>query len=174
MQTDIYKQMSSVMVKGLLQGLKMTLISFWYLWIFIGAVAIIRISFSLYKIYKLSKAGLTQIDKMSGEEFEFFLEKLFKRLGYSVERVGHVADYGADLIIEKDGVKTAVQAKRWNNPIPIRAVQEVVATMAHYNATHAMIVTNSFFTSNARNLARENYVDLVDRHKLASFILKKE
>jgi restriction system protein len=166
--------MGGVMINGLLQGLKTTLANLWYLWVFIGAVVIIRISFSLYKIYRLNKAGLPQIDKMSGEEFEMFLEQLFKRLGYKVERVGHVADYGADLIIEKDGIRTAVQAKRWNNPIPIRAVQEVVTTMAHYNATHSMIVTNNFFTLNARNLAKENYVELVDRQKLASLILKKQ
>jgi restriction system protein len=53
-------------------------------------------------------------------------------------------------------------------------VQEITAAMAHYNATHAMIVTNSFFTSNAVNLARENYVELVDRQKLALLILKKQ
>ena len=174
MHTDIYKQMSESIINGLFQGLKTSLFDFWYLWVFIGAVVILKISLSLYKIYKLNKAGLPQIDKMSGEEFEMFLEQLFKRLGYKVERVGHVADYGADLIIEKDGIRTAVQAKRWNNPIPIRAVQEVVTTMAHYNATHSMIVTNNFFTLNARNLAKENYVELVDRQKLASLILKKQ
>ena len=166
--------MGRAMITGLLQGLKITFTSFWYLWVFIAAVAVIRVSLFFYKIYRLNKAGLPQIDKMSGEEFEMFLEQLFKRLGYKVERVGHVADYGADLILEKNGARTAVQAKRWDHPIPIRAVQEIATAMAHYNATHAMIVTNSFFTTNAINLAKENYVELVDRQKLASLILKRQ
>lgn len=174
MQTDIYKQMSESIVNGLFQGLKSSLFDFWYLWVFIGTVLLLKISLSLYKIYKLNKAGLPQIDKMSGEEFEMFLEQLFKRKGYKVERVGHVSDYGADLIIEKDSVKTVVQAKCWKNPVTVKAIQEINTSMAHYNATKAMVVTNSRFTSNALTLAKENVVELIDRQKLVSLILKKE
>jgi HJR/Mrr/RecB family endonuclease len=111
---------------------------------------------------------------MSGEEFEMFLEQLFKRKGYKVERVGHVSDYGADLIIDKDGTKTAVQAKCWKNPVSVKAIQEINTSMAHYSATKAMVVTNSRFTSNAVTLAKENDVELIDRQKLASLILKKQ
>jgi len=64
MQTDIYKQMSESIVNGLFQGLKSSLFDFWYLWVFIGTVLLLKISLSLYKIYKLNKAGLPQIDKM--------------------------------------------------------------------------------------------------------------
>ena len=46
--------------------------------------------------------------------------------------------------------------------------------MAHYSATKAMVVTNSRFTSNAVTLAKENDVELIDRQKLSSLILKKQ
>lgn len=174
MQTDVYKQMSGAMLSGLLQGLKTSLFDFWYLWVFIGIVVLLKISLGIHKIYKLNKAGLPQIDKMSGEEFEMFLEQLFKRKGYRVERVGHVSDYGADLIIDKDGTKTAVQAKCWKNPVTVKAIQEINTSMAHYNAIKAMVVTNSRFTSNALTLAKENDVELIDRQRLASLILKKQ
>lgn len=174
MHTDIYKQTSESIINGLFQGLKTSLFDFWYLWVFIGVVVILKISLSIYKIYKLNKAGVPQIDKMSGEEFEMFLEQLFKRKGYKVERVGHVSDYGADLIIDKDGTKTAVQAKCWKNPVSVKAIQEINTSMAHYSATKAMVVTNSRFTSNAVTLAKENDVELIDRQKLASLILKKQ
>lgn len=174
MHTDIYKQTSESIINGLFQGLKTSLFDFWYLWVFIGVVVILKISLSIYKIYKLNKAGVPQIDKMSGEEFEMFLEQLFKRKGYKVERVGHVSDYGADLIIDKDGTKTAVQAKCWKNPVSVKAIQEINTSMAHYSATKAMVVTNSRFTSNAVTLAKENDVELIDRQKLSSLILKKQ
>ncbi len=166
--------MGEIMVTGLVQGLKISLVNFWYLWILIVAIIIIKISFSLYKVHKLKKARLPQIDKMSGDEFESFLEQLFKRKGYRVEKVAHVADYGADLIIDKDNIKTAVQAKCWKNPVTVKAIQEIKTSLAHYNATKAMVVTNSCFTSNARTLAKENNVELIDRQKLASLILDKQ
>lgn len=102
------------------------------------------------------------------------MEGLFNKLGYKVERVGKMADYGADLIIEKDGIRTAVQAKRWNGPVNVKAIQEINTAMAHYNATKALAVTNSRFTYNAARLARENHVELIDRQMLASLILRNK
>jgi len=84
-----------------------------------------------------------------------------------------MADYGGDLIIEKDNIKTAVQAKRCSNPVNVKAIQEIGTAKAHYGATKAMVVTNSRFTSNAIILAKENQIELVGRTKLASFILNK-
>jgi len=78
------------------------------------------------------------------------------------------------LIIEKDSVKTVVQAKCWKNPVTVKAIQEINTSMAHYSATKAMVVTNSRFTSNAVTLAKENDVELIDRQRLASLILKKQ
>jgi restriction system protein len=49
---------------------------------------------------------------MSGKTFEKYLEVLFEKLGYRVERTRYVGDYDADLVTAKDGVKTVIQAKR--------------------------------------------------------------
>jgi len=174
MQSEIYKQVTETLLKGLISGFSTSLINFWYIWALLAAVGISRLAFGIYHLYKLNKAGLPQIDKMSGSEFEEFLGQLFRRLGYKVELVGRTADYGADLIIERDGVKTAVQAKCWSSAVNVKAIQEINTAKAHYNASEAMTVTNSRFTSNARILAKENNVLLIDREKLASLILQKQ
>ena len=174
MQTDFYEQIFEALRKGLLSFLTIALVKFWYLWVLIVLAGVLRAIFSLCQLYKLNKAGLPQIDKMSGDDFELFLEHLFQKLGYTVERVGHVADYGADLIIDKDGVKTVVQAKCWKNPVTVKAIQEINTAMAHYNATKSMVVTNNRFTSNAKTLAKENNVELIYRKNLASLILEKQ
>lgn len=122
----------------------------------------------------MNKAGLPEVDKMSGEDFEIFLEQLFRNQGYKVERVGRRAEYGGDLLIELAGIRTAVQAKRCSNPVNVKAIQEIYTAKVHYAATEAMVVTNSRFTSNARTLEKENHVQLVDREKLASLILQKQ
>lgn len=172
MQEDFYHQVFEGVFDGILRGVLISFTSFWYLWLIILLLLSIKIGRSLICVYKIKKAGLPEIDKMSGTDFEIFLESLFLKLGYKVERVGKMADYGADLIIEKDGVRTAVQAKRWNNPVNVKAIQEINTARAHYNATKALTVTNNRFTSNAIRLANENKVELINRQKLASLILK--
>ncbi len=174
MQEDFYSQIFSGVTKGLISGILISLKSFWYLWLLLIVVFFIKTAISLLRLYKIRKAGLPEIDKMSGTDFEIYMEGLFNKLGYKVERVGKMADYGADLVIEKNGIRTAVQAKRWDGPVSVKAIQEINTAMAHYNASKAVAVTNSRFTYNATRLARENHVELIDRQKLASLILQKK
>jgi restriction system protein len=172
MQDALYFEIFRNILEGLLNAIFLSLVSFWYLWLFIAAIFSFKTTLLLIQLYKIKRSGLFEIDKFNGTEFEIFIENLFKRLGYRVERVGNMADYGADLIIERDGIRTAVQAKRWSSSVNVKAIQEINAAKAHYNATKALAITNSRFTYNARVLARENHVELIDRQKLASLILQ--
>lgn len=130
----------------------------------------------LYRLNRLMKAGMNDIDKMDGEQFEKYLEILFNKDGYVVNYVGasnkFQGDSGADLILEKSGVKTAVQVKRWKGVVTEKAVQEVVASKAVYGCTNSMVVTNSYFSKHAINLAKANNVVLWDRNSLTSNIIR--
>ena len=75
-------------------------------------------------------------------------------------------DYGADLIVKKRGEKIVVQAKRYEKNVGIAAVQEAVGSVAYYDADRAMVVTNSNFTKSARNLAKQNEVELWGREEI--------
>jgi len=109
---------------------------------------------------------------MSGDLFEKFLLTLFFKLGYKVQLVGSLAgDYGTDLIIEKEGVRTAVQAKRWKGVVGIKAVQEVYGSLNLRNCAKALIVTNNYFTRQAKELAKANVVELWDRDMLVNKML---
>ena len=116
-------------------------------------------------------SGIIEVDEMTGKEFEIFLDVHFKNLGYSVTLTQDSQDYGADLILYKDGSKTVVQAKRSKNPVGIKAVQEVAGAVRHYKGNKARVITNNRFTENAYNLAKSNDVELWDRKKLIEFIL---
>ena len=111
-------------------------------------------------------SDITSIDIMEGYEFEEYLKCLFFYLGYAVEVTQKSRDYGADLILVKDGVKTVVQAKRYNKAVGSKSVSEVVGAKAHYLAEEAFVVTNSTFTDQAETLAKENGVRLIDRTEL--------
>lgn len=123
-------------------------------------------------VEKLKRSGISDIDKMSGREFENYLGVLLKGLGYSVNVTKESGDYGADLVISKDGKKIVVQAKRYSKNVSLKAVQEAVAAKAHYGAVEAWVVTNSGFTEAALKLARSNNVKMYDRDELINLILK--
>ena len=120
----------------------------------------------------LAAAGIQQIDKMDGAAFEECLAALFSRQGYQVEQTPYRGDWGADLVLSKNGTRTVVQAKRYKNSVGVRAVQEAVAAKAKYKCTEAMVVTNSTFTRQAIELARANRVTLVDREQLIRQLLR--
>jgi restriction system protein len=154
--------------KALLNGVA----QMWYVWLILGLVLIGRLVFYLLEQQKLAKSGIADIDKMDGKTFEKYLKVFFEKLGYKVERTKYIGDYGADLVATNDGVKTVIQAKRYKGNVGIKAVQEAVASKGYYNCEKAMVVTNSYFTNQARTLASRNKVELWDKNILVRNLLK--
>lgn len=124
------------------------------------------------KIYneKLFNSNIDTIDKMSGEDFEKFCKVLFEKKGYYVELTKISGDYGIDLILYKNEIKTVGQCKRYNNKVSLSAVQEVVAGMPYYHSNKGFIITNNFFTKPAIALAEANNIELIDRKQLVDLI----
>jgi len=154
--------------KALLNGMA----QMWYVWLILGLVLIGRLVFYLLEQKKLAKSGIADIDKMDGKTFEKYLKVFFEKLGYKVERTKYIGDYGADLVASNNGVKTVIQAKRYKSKVGIKAVQEAVASKGYYNCEKAMVVTNSYFTNQARTLASRNKVELWDKKVLVRNLLK--
>lgn len=86
-------------------------------------------------------------------------------MGYQCKNVGAGGhDYGVDLLVTKKGETTAVQVKRYRDNIGIKAVQEIVSGMKYYQEDRALIVTNSYFTKSAIEMAKKCEVELWDRN----------
>lgn len=139
--------------------------------------------FSIRLLYRLIKrlfkknppnpalSALTEIDEMSGYKFEEFMKHVYEQLGYSVYHTPKSRDQGADLILtSKEKTRIAVQVKRYSGKVSNSAVQEVVAAKGFYKCTEGIVVTNSYFTDSARQLAQANFIDLVDRNELEKLI----
>lgn len=117
---------------------------------------------------------MSVIDNMSGIEFETFLAKIYRKQGFNVSQTPASCDYGADLILRSGDNTISIQAKRYcvSKKVGVKAVQEVQASLNYYGANRGMVVTNSVFTPNAIKLAKINHVELVDRDKLRSMIVR--
>jgi len=121
---------------------------------------------------KYINSGIEIVDKMKGNEFEYFLKAHFEKQGYSVKLTKASNDYGADLLIENSKNTIAVQAKRYGKKVGIKAVQEIASSLSHYKASKGIVITNNYFTKNAIVLAETNNVDLWDRDKLIGIMRK--
>lgn len=138
-------------------------------------------SFSLWLMYRqrmrqkaLRALQIAHIDAMTGEEFEEYVAALLRFQGYKTRMTPRSGDYGVDIVASKDGVKTAVQIKRYSKKLDQKPIREAVTGMAvrQYGCTKAMVVTNSTFTKAAIFLASESGCELIDREKLGEWILK--
>ncbi|KLU61875.1 restriction endonuclease [Peptococcaceae bacterium CEB3] len=126
---------------------------------------------------KLKKGNFSihDIDRMSGEEFEQFVERLFlvleKENIIKTELTPPSGDQGCDVIIHyHDGGRLGIQCKRHSQNVTNTAVQNIVTARAIYGLTMLMVFTNSFYTDGAKDAARMNHVELVDRTILINMI----
>jgi restriction system protein len=138
-------------------------------------VFVFIVLFWIAKVVRKHKLASTisQIDAMSGAEFEQFLVQLFRKLGYQARHVGSSGDFGADLILEKDGVQVAVQAKNYESGrVGNDAVQQAIAGATYHRCEEAMVVTNALFTHAAREQAEKSDIRVVlwDRRTLEQIL----
>lgn len=132
----------------------------------------VLILIGMKRVERLKRSGIAEIDKMEGVQFENYLGHLFRFHGYGAEVTKAAGDYGADLVLKKNGSKIVVQAKRYKNNVGLKAVQEVQGAKAYYRASEAWVVTNSDYTTQAYNLAKSNGVRLINRDELIEMILQ--
>ncbi|SFV03743.1 restriction endonuclease [Alicyclobacillus macrosporangiidus] len=134
-------------------------------------LALIMLAFALSP--RGRKATLNEIDKMSGEQFELTLQYYLKRTGWKVRTTPRSGDFGADLVgTDPQGVPCVIQAKRWNQRVGIKAVQEVIGAKAYYNAQRALLITNNYLTDAAYDLAKKSNVEVWNRRRLEIEIRK--
>ena len=125
---------------------------------------------SLGKARQCPVISFKEIDRMTGSDFEIFITALYQRLGYKAYRTPETGDFGADVIARKQKETLAIQCKRYRRAVGVSAVQEIVAALPVYHATHGIVITNNYFTPAAKKLAQANHIELIDRPILKKMI----
>ncbi len=114
---------------------------------------------------------LSNIDMMDGHDFEYWAADLLRKLGfYDVSVTPGSGDHGVDVLARKDGIKYAIQCKRYSHDLGNAPVQEVHAGKQMYGCQIGVVLTNKYFTAGAKQLADVNGVLLWDRDWLAERI----
>ena len=131
--------------------------------------------FSKEKQAKAFKYSLINVE--TGEEFELYLQNLFRELNYKVKHCGKSGDQGGDLMVKKGNITYVIQAKYYTHKLDNTPIQEVVGAIRFYNANRGVVITNSTFTKKAIELANTNRIILIngdDLEKLTECIYEKD
>ena len=112
-----------------------------------------------------------ELDEMEGLYFEYYCAELLRNRGFiEVEVTKSSGDYGIDILAEKEGVTYAIQCKRYNGPVGVKAVQEAYAGREFYDRMVGCVLTNQYFTQPAVDAAQKLKILLWDRDYLEEMI----
>ncbi len=120
------------------------------------------------KRLKALKLSTDEIDTMPGKEFEVYVARWLKDQGYEDVTLTEYYDHGADIIAKKDGIKWGIQVKRYSNIVRLEPIRQAVLALKHYQCDQAMVITNSFYSSRAKELANQHNCVLIDGQYLRS------
>lgn len=103
----------------------------------------------------------------SGEEYELVCCQRLKQHGFTqIETTKRSGDHGIDIFAKRAGQTYAIQCKYYSSPVGNHAVQEAYSGCAYYKRQIPVVLTNSTFTSAARNEASTIGVELWDKNRI--------
>ena len=107
---------------------------------------------------------LSSNDLMEGHDFETWTAEVLREMGFRRVQVTQASgDQGVDVLAEKDGIRYAVQCKRYTADLGNTPVQEVHAGKDYYHCHVGVVLTNRYFTASAKALATQTGTLLWDR-----------
>lgn len=121
------------------------------------------------------KIGLANnFANMSPFDFEHFVARLLKEMGYKTEVTKKTGDFGTDIIAKKGNKITAVQCKRHNekNFVGNKLIQQLLGSMNFYHATQCIFVTTSYYTKPAIKQAENAPIELWDKDTFHELVKK--
>ncbi len=119
----------------------------------------------------LNTTASEDFDNLEGLEFEYWCANLLRENGFvNVEVTKASGDQGVDILAEKNEIKYAIQCKCYSTDLGNSPVQEIYAGKSMYRCQVGAVMTNSHFTSGAKELAEATGVLLWDREKLIQML----
>jgi restriction system protein len=112
----------------------------------------------------------TNLATIDWADFEHLVRELFEeefaREGGEVRVTQASRDGGVDAIaFDPDplrGGKFVIQAKRYNNVVPVSAVRDLYGTVINEGATKGILVTTSYYGNDSREFAKDKPIQLID------------
>lgn len=121
-----------------------------------------------------TKESKYDFDTMDGHCFESFCANILKKQGFlNIQVTQGSGDHGIDILAEKDDITYAIQCKCYSSNIGNAAVQQAYAGKNFYHKDIAVVLTNQYFTVQAKEEAVILGVKLWDRDRLNRLLNEK-
>ena len=113
-----------------------------------------------------------QLRSIDWFQFERLVALVYQKQGYAVARRGGAnPDGGIDLLIEKDGQRSAVQCKHWKTwNVGVKAVREFLGALADSGIQRGLFITLGGYTGRAKQLADRHGIAIVNKTDLAGML----
>lgn len=105
--------------------------------------------------------------RMNPFDYELHCALLLRADGWDAEATQKSGDQGADVIAQKNGIKLVVQCKLYTGTVGNDAVQQAFTAQTFQGAQAALVVTNSTFSTSARQASATTGVYLIHHAQLA-------
>jgi hypothetical protein len=115
---------------------------------------------------------LERLKKIDWFQFEKFVEFTYRKLGYAVTRKGGAnPDGGVDLLVEKDGVTSAIQCKQWKTwNVGLSAMREFLGALTDARIPRGIFITLKGYTSDAKAFAEKQGIEILNETGLARML----
>jgi restriction system protein len=121
---------------------------------------------------RLKSIEISDVDTMTGDEFETFAARLLQDRGFMTTIVKHSNNVGTGIVASKDGIRYAIHCKLQARSVGPHAVSEALAGRGFYQCHGTMLFTNREFTLGAKTLAKSMGCHLIARQQLADWIVQ--
>lgn len=131
--------------------------------------------------YEMSKQNdlsanqqVTSLDTLDGHEFEDIVEKLIKQMGFVTDERKRAADGGIDISAVSEqpllGGRYIIQCKRYSKPVGEPVIRDLFGVVNSERANKGILISNSTFTNEALEFAKEKPLELIGGEKLAKLL----
>lgn len=140
----------------------------------------------LYELWKASpgveapspdKWSLDLLRAIDWKRFEEVCADYFRVLGFHATTKTHGPDGGVDVVLyepqDKSKVMNVVQCKQWKRQVGPKLLRELLGVMTDMKVGRGTFVTSSTFNEEARRIAAENGIHLIDGQGFLEQILKR-
>ena len=113
-----------------------------------------------------------QLRSIDWFQFEQLVALVYRKQGYAISRRGGAnPDGGIDLVMEKDGTRTAVQCKHWKTwNVGVKAVREFLGALTDAGIQRGTFITLGGCTGDAKRLADKHGIEVVNEAGLARML----
>ena len=116
----------------------------------------------------------TEIQSLSGVEFENLCLRLLQKMDFSVSTTSISGDGGIDLIAISDKPmfkgKYIIQCKRYKDTVGVAFVRDLYGVVTDEKANKGILITTGHFSSSAINFAEDKNIELIDGDELLSLL----